>query len=157
LLNLLAQLKYIDYDSRVLSVPIGYNRGKGQPTKTKGALDYQADEQRVYSGDLDLDITFGTQKAKLKGRKQKRKIDDDASSESDFDIFNEEEVKSVKKSLKKQNEIVHSNEKSVIDQENLANLDRISPTSTDASSNSVSTKPKGSIVEVASEPGSSFC
>ena len=63
------------------------------------------------------------------------------------------------KIIEKQTKIAHSNENNVIVQENLAYLDKTLPPSTDASSNSVSTIPKGSIVEIVLDPrsSSSFC
>ena len=52
LIDLCSRMDYLIYDSKVRSVPLGANRRRGRPAKTKGALEYQpCEEQGVFSAD----------------------------------------------------------------------------------------------------------
>ena len=102
LIDLVKRLNYLSYDSKVQSVPIGQNRRRGRPGKTKGALEYQpTDEQFIFSecdSEKDLDLP----KPK-KGRKKKVINNTDCESSDDFDLLDDRIVAS--KLLKKNKQI----------------------------------------------------
>ncbi len=89
------KLDYIEYDSRVKQVLVGGNRRRGRPASTKGALEFQdSDEQ-------DDENEQSSQKTNKRGPKKALLIESEISSEeSDYDIFNDDHVQKVQKSIK---------------------------------------------------------
>ena len=71
MMDLCAKMDYFGYDSKVKAIPIGANRRRGRPSKTKGALEYQDSDQDIFPGVSDIDSEPEHVKAKSKGRKKK--------------------------------------------------------------------------------------
>ena len=70
MLDLCLRLSYFEYESKARQVPIGANRRRGRPGKTKGALEYQpADEQGIFSGDSESENKKDNLEKCKKGRK----------------------------------------------------------------------------------------
>ena len=87
-------MDYFGYDSKVKAISIGANRRRGRPSKTKGALEYQDSDQVIFSGVSDIESEPKYVKAKSKGREKKIIAkDSDLSEESDYEIFNDDQVK----------------------------------------------------------------
>jgi hypothetical protein len=83
-------LGLFNYEDRVRNLPIGVNRRRGNPGKTKSALTFQPNEiaETILSGS-ESEHNATTSKSKKKGAKSKKDTKDSSSDsdESDFDIF----------------------------------------------------------------------
>ena len=88
MIDLCSRLGLFNYDARVKSIPIGANRRRGNPGKTKGAFIFQpSDEvnQAVYSAsDSENELKEAPKK---KGAKPKKAEHSSESEDSDYDLF----------------------------------------------------------------------
>ena len=88
MIDLCSRLGLSNYDARVKSIPIGANRRRGNPGKTKGAFIFQpSDEvnQAVYSAsDSENELKEAPKK---KGAKPKKAEHSSESEDSDYDLF----------------------------------------------------------------------
>lgn len=88
MIDLCSRLGLLNYDSRVRSIPIGANRRRGAPSKTKGALVFQPNEECVQTVYSASDSESETQTvSKKKGPKSKKTKDSSDSEDSNFDLF----------------------------------------------------------------------
>ena len=88
-IDLCSRLNLFSYESRVRNVPIGANRRRGKPGKTKGALVLQPSEivETIFSGsESEQEQATAKNKRGAKSKKDKNESNSD-SEESDFDIF----------------------------------------------------------------------
>jgi hypothetical protein len=89
-IDLCSRLGLFNYEDRVRNLPIGVNRRRGNPGKTKSALTFQPNEiaETILSGS-ESEHNATTSKSKKKGAKSKKDTKDSSSDsdESDFDIF----------------------------------------------------------------------
>ena len=102
-MDLSARLKYFEYESRVKEIPIGANRRRGAPGKTKNVLTFQpSDEQNVLSADSEPESDVNESDvvvAKVKrGRKKAAKVDSESSEESDLELFKDAPVRRERRS-----------------------------------------------------------
>ena len=106
MIDLCSRLGFITYDSKVRQIPVGRNRQRGRPKNTARALEIQpSEEQGVFSADSESGVDESNDASKKKrGRKKKaskkESDDSDESNESDFDIFDDAQVRCEIKSTK---------------------------------------------------------